>query len=221
MTDEPALQLYGYWRSMATYRVHVGLSLKGIHAQEVPINLEAGEQLAPEFLAVNPEGAVPALIEAGQPPLSQSIAILEYLDERFPEPPLLPEDLRARARVRSLAALIISDTHPLIVPRVRDYLVTHSGFDNAAWRAWVLNWVTRGVTAMETRLAGDPATGGFCHRDQVTIADICLASLVVVAKGLLQLEMSDIPTVTRIVARCEEIDAFERANPMRQVGAPG
>ena len=221
MTDEPALQLYGYWRSMAGYRVRVALNLKGIRAQEIPVNLEAGEQLAPEFLAVNPEGAVPALIEPGQPALTQSTAILEYLDERFPEPPLLPKDLRARARVRSLAALIVSDTHPMIVPRVRHYLMTHAGFDNAAWRAWAINWVRRGVTAMETRLAGDPATGGFCHGDQVTIADICLASLVVVAKGLgLQFELSDIPTVTRICARCEEIDAFERANPIRQVGAP-
>src|ERR1700730_8616363 len=215
MTDEPALQLYAYWRSMAAYRGRVALNLKGIRTQQIPVNLEAGEQLAPEFLAVNPEGAVPALIEPGQPPLTQSTAILEYLDERFREPPLLPKDLRARARVRSLAALIISDTH---VPRVRHYLVTHAGFDNAAWRAWAINWVRRG--AMETRLAGDPATGGFCHGDQVTIADICLASLVVVAKGLgLQFELSDIPTVTRICAHCEEIDAFERANPMRQIGA--
>jgi glutathione S-transferase len=118
MTDQPALQLYAYWRSMAAYRVRVALNLKGIRAQEIPVNLEAGEQLAPEFLAVNPEGAVPALIEPGQPPLTQSTAILEYLDERFPEPPLLLKDLRARARVRSLAALITSDTHPMIVPRV-------------------------------------------------------------------------------------------------------
>jgi glutathione S-transferase len=99
----------------------------------------------------------------------------------------------------------------MIVPRVRHYLITHASFDNAAWRAWVINWVRRGLTAMETRLAGDAATGGFCHGDQVTIADTCLASLVVVAKGLrLKFELSDIPTVTRICARCEEIDAFER-----------
>src|SRR5580692_2614450 len=116
MTDEPMFQLYGYWRSMATYRVRVALALKGVRVQEVAVDLDTGEQLTPQFLAVNPEGAVPALIEPGQPALTQSTAILEYLEERFPDPPLLPRDLRGRARVRSLAALIAGDTHPLIVP---------------------------------------------------------------------------------------------------------
>jgi len=220
MNDEPALQLYGYWLSMAAYRVRVALNLKGIRAQEIPINLQSGEQSAPHFLAVNPEGAVPALIEHGQPALTQSIAILEYLEERFPKPALLPEDLRARARVRSLAALIISDTHPLIVPRVRNYLTTHAGFDHSAWRAWATHWVTRGATAMEAHLAGDPSTGDFCHGEHVTIADICLASLMTIAR-VLKFELRGIPTITRIVERCETIEAFEQANPMRQLGAPG
>jgi maleylacetoacetate isomerase len=219
MTEEPVLQLYAYWRSMAAYRVRVALGLKGIRAQEIPIDLDAGEQFAPDFLAVNPEGAVPALIEPGQPPITQSIAILEYLDERYPEPPLLPRDLHARARVRSLAALIVSDTHPLIVPRVRNYLMNQAGFDHSTWRAWQLTWLTRGLMTMETRLAGDPATGAFCHGDRVTTADICLASLVAVAK-VFKFELSDIPTVTRIVTRCAEIDAFARASPMLQSGAP-
>jgi maleylacetoacetate isomerase len=219
MNDELEWQLYGYWRSMATYRVRVALNLKGIRAQEIPINLESGEQVSPKFLAVNPEGAVPALIEQGQPALTQSIAILEYLEERYPNPPLMPKDLRARARVRSLAALITSDTHPLIVPRVRNYLMTHAGFDQAAWRAWAFHWVTRGVTAMEARLAGDRATGAFCDGDQITIADICVASLMAVAK-VLKFELPGIPTITRITDRCETIDAFQRANPRRQVGAP-
>jgi maleylacetoacetate isomerase len=219
MKDEPAFQLYAYWRSMAAFRVRVALGLKGLAAREIPIDLDAGEQFDPAFLAVNPEGAVPALIEGEHPPLTQSFAILEYLDERFPEPPLLPNDLRDRARVRSLAALITSDTHPLIVPRVRNYLMTEAGFDAAKWRAWQLNWVTRGLTTIETRLARDPATGAFCHGDQVTIADICLASLTAGAK-VFKFELSDIPTVARIVARCGEIDAFARANPMLQLGAP-
>jgi glutathione S-transferase len=97
MTDEPTLQLYGYWRSMAVYRVRVALNLKNVPVHEIPIDLGMDEQLTPTFLGVNPEGAVPALIEAGQPPITQSIAILEYLDERYPEPPLLPKDLRGRA----------------------------------------------------------------------------------------------------------------------------
>jgi len=220
MTNEPTLQLYAYWRSMAAYRVRVALGLKGLQAQEIPINLDAGEQFAPEFLAVNPEGAVPALIEAGRPPITQSIAILEYLDERYPELPLLPTDLYARARVRSLAALIVSDTHPLIVPRVRKYLTTHQGFDDEAWRAWTINWLMRGLTAFENRLASDRATGEFCQGDQVTIADVCLSSIVAVAK-VFKFEAASLPTVNRIAARCEEIEAFARANPTLQPGSPG
>jgi maleylacetoacetate isomerase len=220
MTDEPSFQLYGYWRSMATYRVRVALALKGVHVEEIAVDLDAGEQLAPQFLAVNPEGAVPALIEPGQPALTQSTAILEYLEERFPEPPLLPRDLRDRARVRSLAALIAGDTHPLIVPRVRRYLMDETGLlDAAAWRAWGLHWISRGVAAMEVRLAGDPATGEFCHGDQVTMADICLASLVTIAR-VLRFEPADAPTVARIIHRCDQIEAFALATPAFQAGAP-
>ena len=127
--------------------------------------------------------------------------------------------MRARARVRSLSALIASDTHPLIVPRVRSYLMSQARFDHNAWRAWAMHWVTRGVAAMETRLASDPATGAFCHGDQVTIADICLASLLAVAK-VLKFDLRDIPTLTRILERCEQLDAFQRASPLRQLGAP-
>src|ERR1700760_3630651 len=121
MADRPKLLLYGFWRSMAAYRVRVALNLKGLEAEEVALDLDAGDQFAPDFLAVNPEGAVPALIVDGQPALTQSMAILGYLEERFPEPALLPKDLAGRARVRSLSALVASDTHPLIVPRVRTY----------------------------------------------------------------------------------------------------
>src|ERR1700753_3688521 len=101
MTDANALTLYGFWRSMAAYRVRVALALKGLQAHEIAIDLDAGEQLAPDFLALNPEGAVPALVEPGYAPITQSMAILEYLEERYPDPPLLPEDLHGRARVRS------------------------------------------------------------------------------------------------------------------------
>ena len=216
MTDRPTL--YGFWRSMAAYRVRVALYLKGIQVHEAAVNLDAGEQLSPEFLALNPEGALPALVEPGEPALTQSIAILEYLNERYPEPPLLPTDLHARARVRSLTALIASDTHPLIVPRVRSYLSTHASFDHAAWRAWATHWVTRGGAAMEKRLAADPATGVFCHGDQVSFADITLASLIVVARAI-KFELTQIPTITRIVQRCEQMEAFQRASPLAQAGA--
>jgi maleylacetoacetate isomerase len=218
MTDHPTLQLYGFWRSMATYRVRVALRLKGLEAEEIALDLNAGDQFAPDFLALNPEGAVPALVVDGQPALTQSMAILEYLEERFPDPPLLPADLRARARVRSLSALVVADTHPLIVPRVRSYL-TAAGFDDTTIHAWAGHWIGRGLGALEARLANDPATGAFCHGETITLADLCLCSLAVPAK-ILGVEVSPYPTVTRITAACEALDAFASAHPSRQLGAP-
>ncbi len=218
MAEQPQLQLYAFWRSSATYRVRVALSLKGVAVEETQIDLDAGGQRDPAFLAINPMGAIPALVEPGQPPMTQSVAILEYLDERFPRPPLLPSDPYSRARVRSLAAMMAGDTHPLVVPRVRKYL-TDAGFDAAAWRAWQVNWLTVGLRAMEARLADEAATGTFCHGHTPGLADICLASIVVVTR-VFKIEVPDIPTVERIVASCEELDAFARASPARQVGAP-
>ena len=218
MAEPPSMQLYAFWRSTATFRVRVALNLKGLAATEIQVDLEAGQQLEPEFLAINPQGAVPALVEPGQPPMMQSMAILEYLDERFPHPPLLPSDLHSRARVRSLAALMASDTHPLIVPRVRRYLFA-AGLDAAAWRAWQAHWLTTGLQAMEARLAGEAATGTFCHGHTPGLADICLASVVAAAR-VFRIEVPGIPTVDRIVASCDELDAFAKADLARQVGAP-
>jgi maleylacetoacetate isomerase/maleylpyruvate isomerase len=219
MADAAGLHLYGFWRSMAAYRVRVALNLKGLHAQETALNLDAGDQFAPEYLAVNPEGAVPALVEPGQSPITQSMAILEYLEEVYPRVPLLPADPHGRARVRSLCGLIVSDTHPLLTPRVGKYLRETAGLDEAAMRAWRLHWITRCVTALETRLARDAATGAVCHGDSVTLADICLASLLAVAKTM-GFQPTDAPTVTRIVEACEALEAFQKANPLRQAGAP-
>lgn len=213
------MRLFAYWRTSAGYRVRVALNLKGLTAEEKLIDLDAGEQLSPEFLAVNPEGAIPALIvEAGRPALTQSVAIVEYLDETHPEPPLLPRDPYGRARVRSLAALMTGDTHPLIVPRVRKYL-TGAGFDADAWRAWQVQWFTRGLRTMEQRLAADADTGAFCHRETPGLADICLCSVTAVAE-VFKIAVPDIPTVTRIVAACNALPAFARARPQDQVGAP-
>jgi maleylacetoacetate isomerase/maleylpyruvate isomerase len=213
------LTLYGYWRSMAAYRVRAALNLKGVAVDQVAVDLDTGEQFAPEFLAINPEGAVPALIEPGRAAITQSMAILEYLEERFPQPPLLPADLEGRARVRSLAALVVADTHPLIVPRVRSYLASRAAFDDRALRAWSLHWMARGLDVVETRLAGDPATGAFCHGERPTMADLCLASLAVPAKTF-AVDLSPYPTVARIVDACERLDAFARAHPRLQAGAP-
>jgi maleylacetoacetate isomerase len=214
-----AYQLYAFWRSSATYRVRVALALKGLSADEHTIDLDAGDQRSETFRAINPLAAIPALIVPNHPPLTQSLAILEYLDETVPNPPLLPADPLGRARVRSIAAGLAADTHPLIVPRVRRYLTTTGGFDDAAWRAWQMQWFTTGLQALEQRLAHETGTGTYCHGDAVTMADILLMSIVAVMR-VFKISVADIPTIDRIVALCETQDAFAKAAPFRQVGAP-
>jgi maleylacetoacetate isomerase len=214
--------MYSFWRSSATYRVRVALALKGLAADERNVDLDGGGQRDPAFLAINPMGGLPTLLESGDGaspvPLTQSTAILEFLDETTPTPPLLPDDPHGRARVRSLAAMLTADTHPLVVPRVKKYLLAN-GFDDAAWRRWQINWFTTGLQAFEKRVAGEVGTGRFCHGDRVTIADICMASLVVVTR-VFKIDVPDIPMVRQIMRRCEEIPAFANADPMRQKGAP-
>ena len=213
------MQMYGFWRSAATFRVRVALNLKGVEAHEIPINLDTGEQHDPAFRAVNPQGAVPALIEDGEAPLTQSLAILEYLEERYPEPALLPTGLRERARVRSLALAIAADSHPMIVPRVRSYLMEKEGFDKQRLHAWLSHWFDAGLQTVETRLAGDPETGRFCHRDFPTFADLCLVSAVNGVRNM-KLAVGPMPVIDRITAECEALDAFQRAAPSRQSDFP-
>ncbi len=218
MPDQPRFELFAFWRTSATYRVRVALNLKGLAAQERFVNVDAGEQRGEAFLKINPLGGVPALVEPGFPPLTQSSAILEYLDEVAPNPPLLPSDPHGRARVRSIAAMLATDTHPLITPRIRRYLTDH-GFDDAAWRAWQTQWLSTGLRAVEQRLASDGQTGRFCHGDTVTTADIVLMSIIVVTR-VFKIEVAGTPTVNRIAALCETQEAFAKADPMRQEGAP-
>ena len=223
MDSAPRFELFAFWRTSATYRVRVALNVKGLVAQERLVNLDAGEQRGAAFLKINPLGAIPALIDhapgEAKTPLTQSLAILEYLDEVQPSPPLLPASPYGRARVRSLAAMLAADTHPLITPRVKKYLTTEGRFTDADWRAWQVQWFTTGLQAVEKRLASEPETGLFCHGDQVTTADICLASLIVVMR-IFKIEVADIPTIQRIMARCEAQTAFASASPERQEGAP-
>ncbi|HEY4173265.1 MAG TPA: maleylacetoacetate isomerase [Rhodopila sp.] len=212
-------QLYTFWRSSAAYRVRVALALKGLTADRHTVDLDAGEQYSDAFKTINPLAAIPALIVASQPPLTQSLAILEYLEETTPNPSLLPPDPLGRARVRSIAAGLAADLHPLLVPRVRAYLTTTGGFDRAALRAWQDHWFSVGLQGLEKRLATEAATGLYCHGDSVTIADILLMSLVVVMRAL-GISVSAIPTIDRIVALCETQEAFAQAAPLKQPGAP-
>ncbi|MES2185702.1 MAG: maleylacetoacetate isomerase [Pseudomonadota bacterium] len=228
MADSDRFELFSYWRTSATYRVRVALNLKGVVAREHDVNLDAGEQRGEAFLKINPMGAIPALVDHGadgadgaaaSAPLTQSLAILEYLDEIHPAPALLPADALGRARVRSLAQMLAADTHPMVTPRVKKYLTTAGGFDDAAWRAWQVQWFGAGMRALEQRLVQESGTGRFCHGDVPTLADICLASIVVVMR-VFKIELADTPTVDRIMAECEALEAFAQADPRRQAGAP-
>jgi maleylacetoacetate isomerase/maleylpyruvate isomerase len=212
-------ELFAFWRTSATYRVRVALNLKGIVAHERIINIDANEQRSPEFLKINPLGAIPALVESGHAPLTQSLAILEFIDEMQPSPALLPADIHGRARVRAIALMLAADTHPLITPRVKKYLTGSAGFDDASWRAWQIHWFGTGLVAVEQRLATDPQTGIFCHGDTPTMADICLASIIAVMR-IFKITIPDIPTIDRIMAACEANEAFAKADPLRQAGAP-
>jgi maleylacetoacetate isomerase len=214
------MKLYGFWRSLASFRVRVALRLKDIPFEEVSVNLLAGGQHDPRFLSVNPQGAVPALeVRPGTKPLVQSMAILDYLDQVHPTPPLLPLEPVERARVLSLAHLCASDTHPLVVPRVREYLQNTLQLDEAARNAWLQHWSLRGLTAFEKQLVADPRPGRWTHGDQVTLADICLASQVVGAQ-LFGCDLTSVPNVMRIHTALMQIPAFELAHPKRQADAP-
>ncbi len=223
MTDAARFELFSFWRTSATYRVRVAFNLKGISPQEHNVDIDAGEQSSEAFLKINPMGAIPALLdhadEESSLPLTQSLAILEFIDETYPTPALLPKGAHARARVRSLAPMLAADTHPLITPRIKKYLVGAGHFDDAAWRAWQTHWFTTGLQALEKRLSNEKDTGTFCHGDTPTQADICLASIIVVMR-VFKIEVADIPTINRIMAACEPLDAFARADPLCQAGAP-
>ncbi len=213
------MKIYSFWRSLATYRVRIALNLKGIVPDEViDINLMKGQQRDAAFRAVNPMMAIPALVDGDGPALFESLAIIEYIDETHPNPPLLPKDPKGRARVRGLAQIVACDSHPLIVPRVREYLEHEFKLDEARRTQWCQHWHRAALTALETNLQ-DKATGRYAHGDAVTLADVCLASQAAGAK-FFQVDTAPFPTFTRIVEALSAIDAFARAHPLKQPGAP-
>jgi maleylacetoacetate isomerase len=213
------MKLYSFWRSLATYRVRIALNLKGIQPGEVvDINLMKGQQREAAFRAVNPMMAIPALTDGDGPAMFESLAIIEYLDETHREPPLLPKDARGRARVRGIAQIIACDSHPLLVPRVREYMEHELKLDEPTRTKWCQHWIREALTAIETNLKGKE-TGRYCHGDQVSIADICVVSQAAGA-SFFKVDMAPYPTVKRIVEACQEIDAFARAHPLKQPGAP-
>jgi maleylacetoacetate isomerase/maleylpyruvate isomerase len=208
------MKLYGYFRSSAAFRLRIALNLKGLEAEAEVINLRAGDQSSARYKAVNPQGRVPAL-DIGGEVLIQSLAIIEYLDETHPEPPLLPADALGRARVRALADLIACDIHPLNNLVVLNYIKRELGADDAAEKRWYRHWVAEGFAAFEALLAGSRATARFCHGDAPGLADICLVPQVFNAQRF-DCPLGAYPTLMRIFAECMRLDAFERAQPSKQ-----
>lgn len=213
------MKLYGFWRSLASCRVRIVLALKGIQAEEISVNLLQGQQYGDEYREVNPQSVVPALVVDTGRPLFQSMAIIEYLEETRPQPPLLPQDPRGRARVRGLAQIVACDTHPLIVPRIRNYLDQELHVDEPARNRWAQHWIVEGLQAVEAHLAHEPETGRFCHADAPSLADVCLATQVFGAR-FFKCDTSSVPTVMRVFGECMKLDAFDRAQPLKQPGAP-
>lgn len=213
------LKLYTYWRSTAAYRVRIVLNLKKLRHELIPIHLtrDGGEQHRPEYREYNPQGLVPTLLD-GERVLRQSMAILEYLDEVYPEPPLLPATPRDRARVRSMAQLIACDIHPLNNLRVLQYLEKEIGAGESRRGAWYRYWVNEGFEALEYLLADNPSTGIFCEGDEPGLADACLVPQVYNANRF-EISLDPYPTIRRINEACLEISAFQDAAPERQPDA--
>jgi maleylacetoacetate isomerase len=211
------MKLYTYWRSQATFRVRIALAIKGLSHENLIINLEHGDQNKPDYKALNPQMVVPTLFD-GELKLFQSMAILEYLEEKYPNPPLLPKDAAARAWVRGFALVNVADSHPLIVPRIRNYLTGTLGLTEAQRFTWILHWLGAGLETMETLLAERKAPGRLCHGDTPTVADICLVTQVTPAQ-LFKLDLGPYKRVMEIYARCMEIPAFANSHPRKQPDA--
>ena len=215
-----SLQLYSYWRSSAAYRVRIGLNLKGLAYEIVPIHLvkDGGQQHSEAYRGFNPQELVPTLGH-GQRRMGQSLAILEYVDEVWPEPPLLPATARARQRVRALSLLVACDVHPLNNLRVLQYFEREWNVPQLERDAWVKHWIEDGFRAAEAMLAGHPSTGDFCEGDTPTLADCCLIPQVYNARRF-GVDMAAYPTLQRIEAACLALPAFDAARPENQPDAP-
>jgi maleylpyruvate isomerase len=210
-----SITVYGFWRSIASFRVRVALKLKGLPFEEIPIDILSGEQFKPEYAAVNAERVVPTFIHDGHS-IFQSLAIIEYLDELQPEPQLIPQDAKERAYARSLALMTIADAHPLVTPRVRNHLATTFGADAKAVEDWGRHWTTEGLATYERLLAQRPAAP-FALGAEPGLADICIAGHVVTAQYV-KLELSAFPAVAGLADRCFKLPAFATSHPFEQPG---
>jgi len=212
------MKLYDYFRSSAAYRVRIALNLKGVAPERASVHLRRGAQRAEDYLAMNPQGLVPALVTDSGDVLTQSLAIIEWLEESYPQPPLLPRDAPGRARVRALSLAIACDIHPLNNLRVLNYLTGTLGATDAQKDGWYRYWCDVGLEALETQLAREASTGPFCHGDTPTMADICLVPQLANARRV-DLDLSPYPTLLSIETACTALPAFAAAAPHRQPDA--
>ena len=215
------MKLYTYFRSSAAYRVRIALNLKGLPYEAVPVHLlkDGGGQLKEDYRAVNPSALVPTLQDEGEgATVTQSMAILEYLEETHPLVPLLPSAPLERARVRALAQMVACDIHPINNLRVLRYLVRTFGINDAAKDEWYRHWIREGFNAIEAHLARDPVAGRFCHGDTPTFADCFLLPQVVNAQRF-DIDLGHYPHIARITDACAELPAFIAAHPAQQPDA--
>ena len=212
------MRLYNYWRASSPYRVRIALAWKGLSWEHVGVDLQAAEQKSAAYRAVNPLGLVPTLVD-DELIVSQSLAIIEYLEERYPQPPLLPADVAGRARVRSLALIVACEIHPLNNPRVLNYLTGTLGVSEEQKNDWYRHWIAQGLAALEAHVANEPGTGLFCHGDTPTFADICLVPQLANARRY-RCDLTPYPTLVAIDSRCQALPAFQAALPERQPDAP-
>ena len=212
------MKLYGYFRSSAAFRARIALNLKGLAYDQASIHLRKNEQFSDAYRALNPQQLVPTLEDKGAL-LTQSLAIIEYLEELHPQPPLLPRDPVARARVRAIACAIACDIHPIDNLRVLRYLAKPLGQDDKAVEAWFNHWIRVGFEGIEHMLAHDGAAGAFCHGDSPGIADICLVPQVFNAQRYPSFDFAPFPAIMRIFGNCMKLAAFERARPENQPDA--
>ena len=209
------MKFYGYFRSSSSYRCRIAFNLKGLDYDFESVHLKQGAQKGPEFSAINPQRLLPALITDDGAELTQSLAILEWLDETHPEPALLPTDPLERARVRAFAQVIACEIHPLQNLRVLKYLADTFGADAAATTAWLTRWLTEGLEACEALLARRDRDSAFCYGDTPGLADVCLVPQIFSAQRF-GVDISHLTRIAAIHARCEALPAFADAHPARQ-----
>jgi maleylacetoacetate isomerase/maleylpyruvate isomerase len=212
------VKLYTFFRSSAAFRVRIALNLKGLAYEPQLVSLPKGDHRKPEYARVNPQALVPTLELDDGTRLTQSLAMIEFLDEKYPQPPLVPKDALGRARVRSIALLIACEIHPLNNLRALNYLRKNLGLGEEQVNAWYRHWIADGLAKLEAELTQTPGTSRFCHGDTPTMADCCLVPQIFNAKRY-KCDLAPYPTAMRVFEQCMQLEAFDRAQPSKQADA--